>query len=136
MASIDLYLTFPGEEHGHYLGTLGGGMAKLKKRPPVGAMKELLSDDHGRWDIGYVSLAVLIVLILGAIPVMMAGAIWQTWDDPHHHFPFDEVGKAVGLITAAFGSPLLALAGYIAAMKRPTAPLPPDAAAPTAADHA
>ena len=90
-------------------------------------VKELLSDDYGRWDIGYISLAVLIVLILGVIPVMTGGAILQAWMDDKHIFPFGELGKAVGLVTAAFGSPLLALAGYIAAMKRPTAPLPPDA---------
>jgi hypothetical protein len=98
----------------------------------MSGLKELLSDDHGRWDIGYVSLAVLIVLILGCIPVILGGAIVQMGYDEHHVFPLLDVGKAVGLITAAFGSPLLALAGYIMAMKSKTAPLPPDAIPPPA----
>lgn len=96
-------------------------------------IQELLSDDHGRWDIGYVSLAILIVLILGTIPVVMLAAIVQTIYDEKHVFPFGDVGKTIGLITAAFGSPLLALAGYIAANKKPTPPLPPDAAPPASA---
>lgn len=94
----------------------------------MSGLKELLSDDHGRWDIGYVSLAGLIVLILGCIPVMMCEAIVQAYYAKDHVFPLLDVGKSVGLITAAFGSPLAALSAYILAMKRPTAPLPPDAA--------
>lgn len=90
----------------------------------MNGLKDLLSDDHGHWDIGYVSLAALVVLILGCIPVMMAEAIVQAYYDPNHVFPLLDVGKAVGLVTAAFGSPLAALSAYIMAMKRPTAPLP------------
>ena len=100
-------------------------------------IRDLLTDDHGHWDIGYVSLAFLMAMILGVIPIMLCLVIWRFYIEPGHPLELLAVGQAIGLVTAAFGSPLAALAAYIMAVKRPTAPLPPGSPpAPTPPDQA
>lgn len=88
-------------------------------------LRDLLTDDHGHWDIGFISMCVLVVLILGVIPLMCGVMLVQfIWLDPLHQFDVLKLGQAVALITGAFTGPLAGLAAYISALKRPTAPLP------------
>ncbi len=92
----------------------------------TGFFKDLLSDDHGHWDIGYVGMFVLITMILGVIPIMCGVMLVRFfWYDPAHGFDILILGQAVALITGAFTGPLAGLAAYILAIKKPTAPLPP-----------
>jgi hypothetical protein len=107
-------------------------VAPIPDKP--GFFRDLLSDDHGHWDIGYVSMFVLIGMILGVIPlmcgVMLVQFIWYPdGTPPIHRFDVLTLGKAVALITGAFTGPLAALAAYILAMKQRTQ-TPPALAGP------
>lgn len=95
--------------------------------------RDLVTDVHGAFDVGRFALFAIMWVVLGAIPVMVAGGVIEAIANEHHIFPYSELGKGIGYVTAAFAAALGALGAYVAMDKRPTAPLPDDAPPPPAA---
>jgi hypothetical protein len=90
-------------------------------------VRDAITDSHGAADVGRIALFLVMWVVLGVIPIMAAGAVIEACNHPVHIFPYAELGKGIGLVTAAFAAALGALGVYIAQDKKPTAPLPADA---------
>lgn len=90
-------------------------------------VRDAITDSHGAADVGRIALFLTMWVVLGVIPIMAVEAIVQAYYAVDHVFPYAELGKGVGLVTAAFAAALGALGVYIAQDKKPTAPLPADA---------
>jgi hypothetical protein len=67
----------------------------------------------GTINVGYLVLfrSGRAVIIICAI--MTAGAIVQAYFDPLHVFPFDALGKGIGLILAAYGLELGSIGAFL-----------------------
>jgi hypothetical protein len=64
-------------------------------------------------NVGYLSLFWIMIFVLTVIPFMVAGACIETVYSERHAFPYAELGKGVGFVTAAFAAALGALGGFI-----------------------
>lgn len=64
-------------------------------------------------NVGYLSLFWIMIVVLNILPIMVGAACVQMYYDEHHAFPFAELGKGAGMITAAFAAALAALGGFI-----------------------
>ena len=91
--------------------------------------REAITDAHGQVDTGRLALWLIMWIVLGAIPWVLALAtvalitgkpLADLWG----------VGAAVGAICTGFAGALGALGVYVKMDKLPTAPLPPDAPPP------
>lgn len=103
-----------------------------------------LTDETGSYDVAYVSLAGITFLILGSIVYVCCMTLVDWWvcnpviEDGKlliacGRFDADAIGNAVGKICAAYAAALAALAGYMAATRRPdrSAPAAPPAVVTT-----
>lgn len=95
----------------------------------AGWLRGSLTDEHGLWDIAYVSLAAVTALVLGTIVVMCAMAI-ADWLTCHPivkdatlvldcRFNADQLGNGVGKVCGAYAAALGALALYMGATRPP-----------------
>lgn len=64
-------------------------------------------------NVGYLSLFWIMIVVLSIVPIMVGAACVQAYYDDRHTFPFAELGKGAGLVTAAFAAALAALGGFI-----------------------
>lgn len=94
-------------------------------------LREAISDENGQADIAYVAIGVLTFSAVGALgfislmaaiayfqctPLVKADVVVNCYFDP---LP---MGQATGLIFGAFGALIGALAGYMAATRKPRPP--------------
>jgi hypothetical protein len=89
-------------------------------------LRSALTDEHGQFDIAYIGMGALIVIVLGAIPSLLLMAVWALYAG--RAFDPQPLGIAIGAVCGGFAAALGSLAGYMAAT-RPTRP----ATAPVAA---
>jgi len=82
-------------------------------RQVVSVFRSAITEKDGvTVDVGYLSLFIIMWIVLGVIPVMTAGAVWEAISADKHIFPYAELGKGVGMVTAAFAAALGALGVY------------------------
>src|SRR3954471_8456023 len=83
-------------------------------------IREALTDENHQGDIAYLAIAGLTLAAIGALTFIFA---MSTWSYANCKMPcaFDPlpVGQAAGLIFGAFGALIGALAGYMAATRKP-----------------
>lgn len=98
----------------------------LQPQPPkIGVFRSAITEaDNRSVNIGYLSLFLIMIVVLGILPTMVCGAIVQAYFDANHVFPFAELGKGAGLVTVAFSTALGALGLFLLGDRRPTTPSP------------
>lgn len=90
----------------------------MTRRPAVHWFRDLITDDAGALDGPRLGLAVLIVLILGAVPIMVLLAILQmVW--PEHPAPIKDLGIGIGSVCGGFATAVAAMGLYLVGDKRP-----------------
>lgn len=105
-----------------------------------GWLRQSISDENGLADIAYVSLGSVTVLVLGAIVYVCGMSAWDWYVckpliDDHKvlmscRFDSLPIGQSIGLICGAYAAALTALAGYMAATRKPAQPKAPDPSPP------
>jgi hypothetical protein len=81
---------------------------------PLGIFHSAITEkDNVSINVGYLSLFWIMVVVLTVIPFMVVGACFEAYYADKHVFPYAELGKGVGYVTAAFGVALAALGGFI-----------------------
>lgn len=100
-------------------------MARRKKKPvpvtvyqapmaPLSIFRNAITESDNRSvNVGYLSLFWIMIVVLNVIPIMVIGAIVQTYYDEHHVFPFAQLGTGVGYVTGAFAAAMAALGAFI-----------------------
>jgi hypothetical protein len=64
----------------------------------------MMTDPDGEWDVGNVGLFALLVIIIGAIPIMIVMSLF--------HYDVQPLGIAIGAVCAGFATALGALAAF------------------------
>lgn len=83
-------------------------------------LRSALTDEHGQYDIAYIGMGALVLIVLGAIPwVLVLASIALAYSRPLSDLW--GVGAAIGAICGGFAAALGALAGYMAATRKPAA---------------
>lgn len=80
-------------------------------------LRSALTDEAGQYDIAYIGMGALIVIVLGAIPSLLLMAVWALYAGKT--FDPQPLGVAIGAVCAGFAAALGSLAGYMAATRKP-----------------
>ena len=88
--------------------------------------RNALTDPRGDWDVGYIGLFVLMVLVIGAIPFVCGMAVYCAMNRCETYSPMG-VGSAIAYICGGFATALGGLGFYRWGDERGRPPsVPPD----------
>lgn len=94
--------------------------------PKIGMFRSAITEpDNCSVNVGYLALFWILIVVLTILPIMTIAACIQTYFDPKHVFPFAELGKGAGLVTAAFATALGALGLFLVGDRKPVPPVTP-----------
>lgn len=70
----------------------------------MNVFRSAISNDQGEVDAGYLAMAVLMVIVTGAIPAMCIGTFVAMWFDPAHKFAVQDLGIGIGAVCGGFAT--------------------------------
>lgn len=73
----------------------------------------MFSNADGSTNVGYVVLFWFGGTLMFTILVMLGGAVWETYTDPLHKFPYLPFGQGAGLISTAFLPVLAGISAFL-----------------------
>lgn len=70
----------------------------------VPIFRSAITGEDGQVDAGYLALFWVLVLVVGAIPVMCVGTLAAMYFDAHHVFKAQELGVGIGAVCTGFAA--------------------------------
>ena len=100
-------------------------VAVVQSPPPIphGIFRNAITESDGvNINVGYLSLYMVMICVLGAIPLLIIITVVQLWISETHTANVQELGVAIGAVCTGFGVALGAVGFFLMGDRKPMPP--------------
>lgn len=84
----------------------------------MSVFQSAIRGEDGEVDAGYLAMYVITMIVLGAIPAMVAGSVLAAVLSPEHRFAVQDLGIGIGSVCTGYGVALGAVGLFKAGDKK------------------